>query len=270
MHSLSLSRSTGRQGFTLIELLVVISIIAILAGMLLPAINMVREGARKANCGNNQRQIVLGMSVYANDNDQAWPVLNVQATTAQGGTATISSAATLPTAATSYFVTMSSFEFLASITGGDLNQKVFACPSNPTVKPPAAASSTYPASSGGWSVGAGATSTSALAYAYDFSAPTNSTSNRVVIADRVKNTADMTNHKAVAMAAFADGHVGNINKSSITPAGNISFTQLAAASAFSAVNRDSAADENIYDDNNDGGTSFSITGGGSSTRAFVK
>jgi len=54
-------------GFTLIELLVVISIIAILAAMLLPAISMVRDAAQKTSCGNNMRQVVLGMTAYAGD-----------------------------------------------------------------------------------------------------------------------------------------------------------------------------------------------------------
>ena len=53
------------QGFTLIELLVVISIIAILAGMLLPVIGVVREMARSAQCGKNQSQILGGMFAYA-------------------------------------------------------------------------------------------------------------------------------------------------------------------------------------------------------------
>jgi len=64
----------GDQGFTLIELLVVMVIIALLVGLLLPALGRAQEEARKTQCRSNLRQIGLAAIMYGNDNTKYSPI----------------------------------------------------------------------------------------------------------------------------------------------------------------------------------------------------
>jgi prepilin-type N-terminal cleavage/methylation domain-containing protein len=70
-----MQRGTGRsiRGFTLIELLVVVAIVAILAALLFPVFRTVREKGRQTYCASHLRQIGIGLSLYADQNDDGYP-----------------------------------------------------------------------------------------------------------------------------------------------------------------------------------------------------
>ena len=63
-----------KHAFTLIELLVVIAIIAILAAILFPVFAQARESARRTTCASNMKQVALGLTMYAQDYDETFPV----------------------------------------------------------------------------------------------------------------------------------------------------------------------------------------------------
>lgn len=61
--------SEGRKAFTLIELLVVIAIVALLLSVIVPSLQQAKEKSRELGCRNNLRQLSMGLTFYAEDND---------------------------------------------------------------------------------------------------------------------------------------------------------------------------------------------------------
>jgi prepilin-type N-terminal cleavage/methylation domain-containing protein/prepilin-type processing-associated H-X9-DG protein len=123
------NQRTRVSGFTLIELLVVVAIIAILAAILLPALNRAKIRAMSVNCMNNAKQLVLAWCLYASDNSDRLAVNGDRSALLNGTPSWISGGMDWTPASantnTDYLI-----NDIYSLLGDDLskNYKVFACP----------------------------------------------------------------------------------------------------------------------------------------------
>jgi len=132
-----LKRRWRWRSFTLIELLVVIAIIAILIGLLVPAVQKVRAAAARMSCGNNVKQIVLGVHNYESTYRKIPPAW---APDSGGGTFGANTNSTMPYGTLHFYILpyIEQDTVYKAANGNASNQKAaiiktYLCPSDPTV-----------------------------------------------------------------------------------------------------------------------------------------
>ncbi len=258
--------SAARHGFTITELMVVLVILAILALVLVRFLHVDADTHCKPSCGNNQRQIVLAMGVYGNEQDGIWPyrpTLRNGAFAATGRT---------PDAMATAIAT---FEFMEVQTGNQMTSKVFACPTARLCHPPLNSANQAldetATTTSNWVSACMCTNALLMpGYCYDWSVPTNANASRVVLADR---GFDSLGHKSVSIVCYADNHVGNLKQSyAFLPRWPMTFpfaSSTTPASVYCNTDASGTVPDNIYDGAGDDGDE-SAGGRGSTTRAWVR
>jgi prepilin-type N-terminal cleavage/methylation domain-containing protein len=273
------ARPTG--GFTLIELLVVISIIAILAGLLLPSITTLREKANRTSCGSNQKQIYAMMLAYVDDQG-SWPLAAVKPNeTDMTGDPTI-----IPK------TTVAVFDHLMSYFPADMSNKLFRCPSagiSPSGKPEDYLTEgnwgTVASHTGDrWGVAGG--SELRIPFAFDWSCSTAPGAAQMIMGDR-----DISNHGEEAiLAVFGDAHFEVVKVNYVdagsdprgsSPSELYKFTPGYTGTAATPIvwnplipyedESDSSDVDNVFDSIGDSASDTRLGfGAGSRTRSFLK
>lgn len=254
------------RAFTLIELLVVISIIAILASMLIPAVGLVMSKAKQMACGRNQTSVVLASLVYASEHDGAWPLWYAKADGSNAGRTTSGNPPVAPAGTDAAATAGASLELLVGWSDGELPRQIFACKATPQVIPAQDANpglASYDGTAARW------LSPQLNSYAYDWSVPGNAKSLRVLLTDRP--TAEGSPHGRNVNAVFADGHLGIVAITRTAPVGSACTATDGNAVGFSAFNSDAGGTptDSVFDGNGDG-TGMGAGGLGSRTRAWVR
>jgi prepilin-type N-terminal cleavage/methylation domain-containing protein/prepilin-type processing-associated H-X9-DG protein len=215
-----------QKAFTLIELMVVVSIIALLAAMLLPALQRALEQTRRASCMNNLKGAGTALALYSQNNDNAYPMLPGTAWDSTiDGTVWLSSVS-IPTGIASDWTvkrSVSSLVFML-IRNGEA-PKLFCCPSDGNAKADTQTTDTNNAGALNWdfscgqtiSGGAGSGTGTARNLSYSYACPiyggaapatdlngipTNADSGMVVMSDR---TPQLSNNAASSGLASTKG-----------------------------------------------------------------